>query len=364
RGARRAARRRRAERRRRAGHEADPRAELGGLQPGLEQRRPRRPGLDPGGAPPAAGPRQPRARLVERRGDRGLAALGWLRRRQADGMDDGGLCERRGDRARSRDPVPGDHPAADRRRDRPRPRRRRGLRAPQGRHAGGVPGRLRRAAAAAALRRAGLDAAHRSGLVRRERRRHPRRRDARAVTDLVDELRANRKRFLELVADVRVELHRYCARMTGSMADGEDVVRAARARPYCALGDLDEGAPLRPWLFRIAHTRALDVLRRHDQRLRAPLDETIADDALDPEDATARDEAVRAAVSRFLALAPAERSCVILKDVLGHSLDEIAALLELTIPAVKAALHRGRVRLAAAAPAPHGPRSPAVERYA
>src|SRR5262249_33463186 len=118
------------------------------------------------------------------------------------------------------------------------------------------------------------------------------------------------------------------------------------------------------WLFRIAHNRALDVLRRHDQRLRAPLDETIADDALDPEDATARDEAVRAAVSRFLALAPAERSCVILKDVLGHSLDQIAALLELTIPAVKAALHRGRVRLAAAAAAPHGPRSPAVERYA
>ena len=101
-----------------------------------------------------------------------------------------------------------------------------------------------------------------------------------------------------------------------------------------------------------------------------PLDEThdlVADAGLDPEDSLAGAEAVHAAVSRFLDLPPAQRSCVILKDVIGHSLDEIAALLELSVPAVKAALHRGRTRLReerAAEPPPPGKPSPAVARYA
>jgi RNA polymerase sigma-70 factor, ECF subfamily len=71
---------------------------------------------------------------------------------------------------------------------------------------------------------------------------------------------------------------------------------------------------------------------------------------------------------RFIELAPAQRSAVILKDVLGHSLEEIASLLELTVPAVKAALHRDRERLRALAAEPTAEparrTSPAVARYA
>ena len=58
-----------------------------------------------------------------------------------------------------------------------------------------------------------------------------------------------------------------------------------------------------------------------------------------------RQEAVRAAVSRFVELPIAQRSVVVLKDVLGHSLEDIAALLDTTINAVKGHLARGRVRL-------------------
>jgi RNA polymerase sigma factor (sigma-70 family) len=191
---------------------------------------------------------------------------------------------------------------------------------------------------------------------------------------LVAEVHEARRRFLELVAAVRPELHRYCARMLGSLADGEDVVQDTLARAYYALAELEAIPALRPWLFQIAHNRAIDQLRRYDRQMGEPLDlvdHTAAAPGLDPEDALAREEAVRAAVSRFLELAPAQRSCVILKDVLGHSLDEIAALLELSVPAVKAALHRGRVRLRAlneeaareASPPPREP-SEAVARYA
>jgi RNA polymerase sigma-70 factor (ECF subfamily) len=185
------------------------------------------------------------------------------------------------------------------------------------------------------------------------------------------ELRDARQRFLELVADLRPDLHRYCARMTGSVSDGEDVVQDALARAYYALAELDEMPDLRPWLFRIAHHRAIDHLRRAEHRRTTPL-EIVADDAIDQrplaDDALARADGVRLALARFLELPPGPRSAVILKDVLGHSLEEIAELLDLGVPAVKAALHRGRARVAALSiePAPavaSGPPSPLVTRY-
>ncbi|MDB5976289.1 MAG: polymerase sigma-54 factor RpoN [Nevskia sp.] len=186
------------------------------------------------------------------------------------------------------------------------------------------------------------------------------------------ELQQGRQRFLDLVAAIRPELHRYCARMTGSVAEGEDIVQETLARAYYALSEFEQLPPLRPWLFTIAHRRALDHLRRYDRRMGEPLDavlDTVADGAPDPGDALAHAETVRAALSRFVELPPAQRSCVILKDVLGHSLEEIATLLEFSVPAVKAALHRGRTRLqqqrgnALELKAPRQA-SPALARYA
>jgi RNA polymerase sigma factor (sigma-70 family) len=165
---------------------------------------------------------------------------------------------------------------------------------------------------------------------------------------LVSALHDGRRRFLDLVGSIRPDLHRYCARMTGSVADGEDIVQDTLARAYYALSELDALPPLRPWLFQIAHNRAVDHLRRYERRMGQPLElltDRAADAALDPEDVLAREEATRAALSRFVELVPIQRSSVILKDVLGHSLEEIAELLETSVPAVKAALHRGREKL-------------------
>ena len=164
-------------------------------------------------------------------------------------------------------------------------------------------------------------------------------------------LRKGRERFLAFVATVRPDLHRYCARMTGSISDGEDIVQDTLARAYYALSEVEEMPVLRPWLFQIAHRRALDHLRRYERRMGHPLDDeivrTTADGAADAEDALAREEALHLALARFLELQPTPRSCVILKDVLGHSADEIAVLLDLTVGAVRSALHRGRASLRA-----------------
>jgi RNA polymerase sigma-70 factor (ECF subfamily) len=62
--------------------------------------------------------------------------------------------------------------------------------------------------------------------------------------------------------------------------------------------------------------------------------------------------AVTAALASFLALVPAQRASVALIDVIGHSLEETAAILDTSVAAVKAALHRGRARLRNEAGAP------------
>lgn len=169
-----------------------------------------------------------------------------------------------------------------------------------------------------------------------------------ASDGILSDLEQGKRRFLALVDEIRPELHRYCARMTGSVTDGEDVVQDTLARAYYELSELKTLSSLRAWLFRIAHNRAVDFLRRFERRMSEPLEEGLdiaADGMLEPDQAVARADAVRVALSRFLELPPASRSCVILKDVLDESLEGIATMLELSVPAVKAALHRGRVRL-------------------
>ena len=155
-------------------------------------------------------------------------------------------------------------------------------------------------------------------------------------------------RLVALAAEVRPELHRYCARLMGSVIDGEDVVQDTLLRALVALQDLEDVPPLRPWLFRVAHNRALDLLRGRSVRNAEPLDSApeVADTGNpDPLEMLMRQEAVETAVSRFADLPVLQRSVVVLKDVLDESLTEIATLLDLSVDAVKAHLARGRARL-------------------
>jgi RNA polymerase sigma-70 factor (ECF subfamily) len=183
---------------------------------------------------------------------------------------------------------------------------------------------------------------------------------------------ARQAQLLALAGELRPELHRYCARLMGSVIEGEDVVQDTFARAFTAVDELDEATPLRAWLFRVAHNRAMDLLRSRTIRAAEPIEaahEVADQESSDPVEVLMRREAVETAVSRFVELPTVQRSVVILKDVLDQSLEEIAVMLDLTINAVKAHLARGRARLedinaqAPAKPAPR-PASPAVARYA
>lgn len=149
--------------------------------------------------------------------------------------------------------------------------------------------------------------------------------------------------FLETITALRPSLHRYCARMTGSVMDGEDVVQETLFEAYRKLDKFDDSRPLKPWLFRIAHNRCIDFLRRRGVRDEAEA-AVAAPEATPPTELTlGTGKAVEHLVRT---LPPKERACVLLKDVFDYSLEEIAELIDSTVGGVKTALNRGRTKLA------------------
>jgi RNA polymerase sigma-70 factor, ECF subfamily len=153
-----------------------------------------------------------------------------------------------------------------------------------------------------------------------------------------------RDQFERLVGELRPKLHRYCARMTGSAVDGEDIVQDALMKALAALPSVGVIDNPEGWLFRIAHNTALDFLRR---RARGPMMEHgEALEMIAASDSPDRDhEAATMSLRTFMRLPALQRSAVILKDVLGHSLEEVASITGASEAAAKSALQRGRVRL-------------------
>lgn len=150
--------------------------------------------------------------------------------------------------------------------------------------------------------------------------------------------------FLETVVEIRPRLHRYCARMTGSVLDGEDVVQEALFEAYRKLDQFDDSRPLSPWLFGIAHHRCIDYLRKRETRQEYEAAAATPNSYLPALPAAL---GVDRAVERLVIhLPPMERACVLLKDVLDYTLIEIADLVGSTEGGVKAALNRGRGKLA------------------
>jgi RNA polymerase sigma-70 factor, ECF subfamily len=166
--------------------------------------------------------------------------------------------------------------------------------------------------------------------------------------DLTGVVRSSWQRFLDVLEPLRPELYRYCRKLTGSPWDAEDLVQDALMRGFVTLGTVFRDLPNpRAWLFRVASNLWIDRVRR----MRPPPGD-------EPAGQPDRRETREAAGALLVRLSPQERVAVLLKDVFDFSLEEVAEVLVTTPNAVKAALHRGRGKLAepddppARAPAP------------
>jgi RNA polymerase sigma-70 factor (ECF subfamily) len=168
-----------------------------------------------------------------------------------------------------------------------------------------------------------------------------------------------REPFERMLGELRPKLHRYCARMTGSVVDGEDVLQEALIKALEAFPRSQPIDNLEGWLFRIAHNAALDFLRRRARQSAAHANEDV-DMIVDLTGSAEQRQIAAASLRTFMRLPLAQRSAVILMDVLGYSLEEIGNVMDTTVAAVKAALNRGRARLRQLAQEPDDAPVPAL----
>ena len=150
----------------------------------------------------------------------------------------------------------------------------------------------------------------------------------------------------------RRELIAYCYRLTGALAESEDLAQEAFVRAFRALSTFEGRATPRAWLYRIAHNLCLNHVRRR------PVWESweaLGESAAAPGAGRRRGRSAEDVRLGFVALVqslpPRQRATLVLRDVLGWSAEETARILETTVPAVKNALARARQTLARQ---PHG----------
>ncbi|HEY0805193.1 MAG TPA: RNA polymerase subunit sigma-70, partial [Pseudonocardiaceae bacterium] len=174
--------------------------------------------------------------------------------------------------------------------------------------------------------------------------------------------------FDEAMRRYRRELHVYCYRMLGSFDDAEDHVQEVFLRAWRSRSGFQGHASIRAWLYRIATNACLDTLRRHRNRTvpdpsdgssgpsvasmpwlqpypDALLDELVSDRAGPEASALIRESISLAYLTVIQLLPPRQRAVVILRDVLDWPANEVATLIDSSVPAVKSALQRARATL-------------------
>ena len=175
------------------------------------------------------------------------------------------------------------------------------------------------------------------------------------VVHLEDELVAraaagDRRAFSDLVARHQDEVYTLAVRLSGDREIGADVAQEAFVRAWRALPDFRGEARFSTWMYRITANTAYTHRTRARRHNVGSLDELVnppADEAPGPErTAEARDLGARLAIA-LEKLPRSQRMVVVLKDVYGWTHREIAEHLDVSIPATKVRLHRGRSTLRA-----------------
>ena len=174
----------------------------------------------------------------------------------------------------------------------------------------------------------------------------------RSDEQLVELFRAGHDEAFRVIHDrYRARLFAYTRQMLpGSRQDAEDALQDVFVRAYAGLRANDRDLALRAWLYRVAHNRCVDELRRPPppapeliELVRAPVQDPIAE--------AERRESLRRLVDDVRRLPEQQRSALLMRELAGMSYAELAAALGVSVPAVKSLLVRARVSLAAAAEA-------------
>ncbi|MGB9186197.1 MAG: sigma-70 family RNA polymerase sigma factor, partial [Solirubrobacteraceae bacterium] len=149
----------------------------------------------------------------------------------------------------------------------------------------------------------------------------------------------------------RARLLAYARQMLSpSGQDSEDALQEVFVRAYYGLRANHRDLALRPWLYRVAHNRCVDVLR---QSRTVPVDPADAcmPDQQDPATRAEQRDVLRRLIADVRRLPDPQRSALLMRELSGMSYGDVAAALGVSVPAVKSLLVRARVGLAAASEA-------------
>jgi RNA polymerase sigma factor (sigma-70 family) len=147
----------------------------------------------------------------------------------------------------------------------------------------------------------------------------------------------------------RQRLHAYSRQMlAGSAADAEDVVQEIFVRAYGGLRSSDRELALRAWLYRIAHNRCIDEVRRPQPIATEAIEELTAAPAPDPMARIEQRDALRRLIADVRRLPEQQRSALLMRELGGMPYADVAQALAVSVPAVKSLLVRARVGLAQA----------------
>lgn len=146
-----------------------------------------------------------------------------------------------------------------------------------------------------------------------------------------------------LFARLEPELRRYCLGVLGRPEDAADAAQSAVERALVALRS--EGPPrsLRPWLFRIAHNEAITVARRRGAAVELTAD-LVADGPAMDESVLIR-ERLNRLLADLRALPERQRSALILRELSGLSIAEVADALGTSPAAARQTLYEARLAL-------------------
>ncbi|MDQ2898098.1 MAG: sigma-70 family RNA polymerase sigma factor, partial [Actinomycetota bacterium] len=149
----------------------------------------------------------------------------------------------------------------------------------------------------------------------------------------------------------RSRLHAYTRQMlAGSPHDSEDALQEIFMRAYYGLRANRRDLALRPWLYRVAHNRCIDELRRPPLILLDPADVCGSDD-VDPAARVEQRDALRQLIADVQRLPDQQRSALLMRELSGMSYVDVSDALDVSVPAVKSLLVRARVGLAQASEA-------------
>ncbi|MET0684477.1 MAG: sigma-70 family RNA polymerase sigma factor [Solirubrobacteraceae bacterium] len=129
-----------------------------------------------------------------------------------------------------------------------------------------------------------------------------------------------------------------------SRQDAEDVLQDVFVRAYGALRSDEREINVRAWLYRVAHNRCIDHLRR-PRPAASEIFEMSRTPLLDPVDEAQRRDDLKRLVSDVARLPEQQRSALLMREMDGMSYADLAAALDVTVPAVKSLLVRARVGL-------------------